>query len=427
MVVAEKVQAVLDALQVGWTARGYRDLDRFMDNWCGAFHGPKGNGGLGDPNPWNVTVGASSARFRMEISTIHLRRMGFVHVLVLGGDGAEVREALLRFRSEVWSGRQLPIVLCATDSTFTVASRSLPHGPGLILSRSDIEDILSSSSPGHALRLQMLRQIPFKRLIPFTITHPAVGVTFFGRKEEIETLLLEDHVDYAIFGPGFVGKTSVLRQLRWLLRRRFDPRNTRTVEVDLYSCSANTDEAARKIAQRISHTSFSHGLTVEGMVAFLRRVRFGDPRFHEGPIELVIDEVDEVLAHDKRMGYPLLRAFRLAKHLDLIRLTISGRKVPKEVVKDPESPFHGRMHLMELGPLNWQHARELLRLPLEHLNVQCDDVDGLLKRVVAMCGREPMKIQKWGLEIANRAAENAGRRFTEADLRSLERDMAKRD
>lgn len=410
----QKMSWILDNLTGGWGSGGSTTVESFVSLWCERFDGAARD----------LTFDTNSARFQTDLSSIHLRGTGTVSVLLVGGSGPPVTSAIKRFKHDAWFGRALPIVLFATDAAFAEGSTLLNRGRGVMLSPTQIRLTTQSADPGKELRFQMLRQMPFRRLIPFSITHPAEGSMFFGRQDELEQLLYEDHVEYALWGLGDIGKSSLLRQVKWRLRRELDPRYERIVEVDLYNCPPDIDIAARWIAQQIHHTSFSDRLAACELEAFLRRMHGKHSRFSDGPIELLIDEVDEVLKHDKRSGYPLLKALRHARSSGLIRLTICGREGPKEVFEDRNYPFRSEMKRIVLGPLASKDAVDLLLQPLKHLGVELLDTNGLLRAVLSVCKGNPCSIQRWGLEIANRAARDPRRPFTPSDLREIQKHFA---
>jgi len=388
---------------------------------------------------WQEQLGAThgklereseSVRFHSDISSIHLRGMGIVPVLLLGNDNAAMRKSVSQFISDTAPANQLPIVACTTDSGFQHMRwrAGLRVGQYVVLSRTDLRSILLSSEPTKQLRRQILHQIPFRKLVPFTPANPTEGAMFFGRQTELGMLVEQDDVDYALCGRGGIGKTSLLRQMQWILSKSHDPRTHRVVEVDLLACHPNADAAAQEIAQRVSHTRFSHDLCVGDLHAFFRHTHAIDKRFSDGPIDLIIDEADSVLAYDQQLclgmtdprdGYPLLRALRHAKNQDLIRVTICGRSHTRKILADRHNPFYGRMKLIEISALETENARRLLYGPLEHLGVSVDRLDPNLNRLLAVCEGIPLKIHHLGLAIADMVSERSSRNLHEQDVVGL--------
>jgi len=333
-------------------------------------------------------------------------------VMFLGKVDSELPGEVARFLDDTFPGFALPFLACTTDSAIEFLNSRSTIRPGrcVVLSRSALSTILSSEEPIGQLRQQILRQIPFRRLMPFTPSNPVEGAMFFGRETELEMLVEQDNVDYAFCGSGGIGKTSLMRQVQWVLKKSREPRADRIVEVDLLDCRPDGDAAAREIAQRVTHTSFSHVLGVNDLVPFFRRTKGVGRRFREGPIELFIDEVDEVLEHDRESGYPLLKALRHAKNQRLVNLTLIGRTETRRVTSDKSNPFYDRLRLVNVGRLGKGHSRDLLFHPLEHLGIRLDESDGKVQRELNACNGVPARIHHLGLEFAEQALVNGDHR-----------------
>ena len=146
-------------------------------------------------------------------------------------------------------------------------------------------------------------------------------------------------------------------------------------------------------------------------------------RFWSGPIELLLDEVDEVLAADRLAGYPLLKTLRRARNHGLIRLTMCGREEPGWIPVDSYNPLQTEVIPIRLGTLESEDARKLLIEPLKHLGVQVDDWNKLSDTVERVSRGEPMCIQRWGLHIAEKAALDRQHRFCERDLERIRQEV----
>lgn len=406
------IENVLAALKDGWRFESATVSD-FMHSWREKLN----------TQTWIVETDTNWVRFETEISTIRLRGMGIVPVLAVGGDGPAVESAIVKFKHDVWSSRQFSVVLCLSDSSYAKAGGLLPAGRGLLITASDAVHLFRTPDPVGFLRKKILTQIPYQRLMPYSITQTAEGVMFFGRKSEQAIMQYEDHVDFVIWGKGRIGKSSLLDHVRWLLRRQMDVRLSRRIEVSLYNCELDHDSAARRIAQAVGHTSFAEELMAKGLVAFLKRIKATDARFKDGPIDLVMDEVDDVFAFDAMTESRLLRALREARELKLLRLTFCGRDTAKEILSVKEE-FAGRTKPIELMALNPNEAMDLLRFPLRDLGLSIRDEDRLLDHVLARSGCEPKRVQEWGMEIANLAGARQDRSVSANDLPILESRFA---
>ncbi|MBC8289320.1 MAG: hypothetical protein H8E37_03290 [Planctomycetes bacterium] len=226
--------------------------------------------------------------------------------------------------------------------------------------------------------------------------------------------------DYALAGRGGVGKTSILREMQRRLRIQRDPRAKRLVEEDWLTCPQDLDMAANMLARRIINSKHAQTVNCENLAAFMRRTRLSDPRFADGPIDLIIDEVDEILALDRRTivkgaRYPLMRQLRHARLQGSIRLTISGRDETETLLNDSRNPFalggkdsnqgdYTRFKLLQIGALSDEAARELLLKPLRDLEYPVDAEAKALEKKLKNTRGIPVSIQSAGLDLANEAA-----------------------
>lgn len=347
---------------------------------------------------------------------IKLRGLGEAPVLVVGEDSPESRLAVTQLITQTGSGRVIGIIVCATDSAFRHlrSTAALPSGRFVVLSRDDVHGVLASDSPLDIFGGYVRNQIPTRRLNPFSVSEPAQGLMFVGRKEALDKLV-HDQQDYALCGPGGIGKSSLLRHTKWTLRRNRDPRYERIIEVDLIACPADLDQAARMIATRLYASKKAHDIACADLDAFLRQRQAVDPRFSHGPIDLFIDEIDSILRLDSQTSdgygnrYPLMRALRHARSANAIRLTISGREWTRQLLEDENNPFRvnsgsahtqrSRLKLLEVGRLHDNEAHELLFGPLQALGCLDEKRRRACLKSLVECDGVPFHIQNLGLDI----------------------------
>ncbi len=347
-----------------------------------------------------------------------LHRFDVCPTLFLGEKNSEIRQALEDFVRETASELTCGLIVCLTDSAHLFATHTtlLPKYRAVILSRDDFVAVLQDRQK----LFQLIRQqIPLRRLIPFSVSEPTCGAMFVGRHSELRSLI-DENQDFALCGPGGIGKSSLLHQMQWTLRRERSLRHTRIVVVDLHA-STNPCEAAAEVAQRVhpSRRSFAD-VHLGNLDVFLRHVRNTDIRFKEGPIDLVIDEADEVLEADSHNNYLLMKALRTARHHGLIRLTLSGRTRTKALLESTANPFSidsvisgkpvSRLKLLEITPMTDEEARQLLIEPLTQLD--CMDPMKEADRILELrrCQGIPFYIQRMGFDLADEVAKSLERR-----------------
>lgn len=416
----------LSELRKGFPAHRAEDLLRplivRMRNICGIEGDSAGR----------FDLRSQSASFTVDLP-FRFRGASGNHCVLLGSMN---QESIQDFESGVRTAsafRSIGLFFCLTpESRQYVSQRSaFVNRWCLVLDADDMRRVLTSSDGRSALRDLILDRIPREQLLPFSTSVPAEGPCFVGRIPELRAMTCGDQ-DYALCGKGGAGKSSLLRQMRWKLRSSRDDRFSRLVEVELLGIT-DLREAARRIAVAIDASRVAQDVSVSGLEPFLRRIRSGDRRFHDGPIDLVLDEMDSVLSTDRRSTvrhitdphllqyddnadgtyldsrYPLMQALRLARTQGLIRLTISGRTETKRMLADPDNPFvvnqaAGRQHvsrlkLLEVGALSAAEAESMLLEPLRDLKILSETQVPEIRRRLELCAGVPFHIADLGLDI----------------------------
>lgn len=334
-------------------------------------------------------VGDNTVHFEADLGNLRLRGMDRVPCLLLGGDGGSTSDAQSLWRQMESPGRLL-FVLTLSRPAWERAQEVFPLSRCLILSPEQVHTLLDSSEACQLLREILWCQVPRRRLIPYNILRPADGTTFFGRRHELDRLRDEDDVTFAIAGPGRIGKTSVVRQYHREMRGQ-DGRATRIFYVSFYECADPSPEGvARFLASRIEPSSQHARLTAPGLVAALRYLR----NKHGGPLDLLLDEVDEVCRSE---------AFHYlgeAARQHLCRVVLCGRGELLKSVQGQRSPLAGRIELIRLEPLDAGSARKLLMEPLTALGFTVHEPDRFADQVLALTGRLPHLLQFFGKKLA---------------------------
>lgn len=226
-----------------------------------------------------------------------------------------------------------------------------------------------------------------------------------------------ENQDFALCGAGGMGKTTLLHQVQWIRRQKRHPRAARFVFVDLLSCKRDLDVAAREIATQVFNSRVAHETDLSNLDVSLRRLKYQDSRFSDGPIELVLDEIGSLLRLDRDLcdseghNYQLMRKLKHARNMNVIRLTISARTETEELLCDKDNPFvpdvngvphhASRLKLLKLTTLSDAEAIQLLLNPLRDLGYPVDENQIELVNKLRQCHGVPALIQNLGLDIAD--------------------------
>lgn len=246
---------------------------------------------------------------------------------------------------------------------------------------------------------------------------PVAGAgRFFGRQHEIDQIIsrLIGGITQPILlrGPRRMGKTSILRQLEWLLKTNKELRTINLSpqqELQLNSCIPvfhtlqsikDPDDSANFFQSIYEDICESLGLTFDPIAltrqfhrsptrAFMKQMaQVFAQRPHIRPL-VIIDEWDELY----RPAYARLAVNLRALMEGEVRVNwvVSSTWTLSEEAGRYGSPFYNQAFTIELGSMAWEAAVELVTLPSQRmgLNWQGEAVVALLE----LTGRRPYLIQ----------------------------------
>jgi hypothetical protein len=359
-----------------------------------------------------IEVAENTAEFILGLADLRLRTMHQVPCLLVGGE-TDLSAPLQSFWNRFNSTHHLPFVLALSETAYQAALKILHSGRSLILSSKNVRDILLSSAPLQELKQILIRQISRRTLIPYNLLVPADGGMFFGRAHELNRLREEDFNSFAIAGPGRIGKTSLAFRYHNELRRSRDPRATRVVYANLYNCDHLPDRTARFLAMKIESSRRSDRMTTRDLLNFLlyQKKRYG------GPLELILDEVDEDCES------PTFRALGEAARAQLCRLILCGKGGLLKTLLSSKSPLDCRLDWIQLGPLDSGSARDLLIKPITDLGFKIEEPDKLTAEVLDLTGQLPNLVQLFGMKLVDRAIVDKTETVAIDHLEALKKDF----
>ncbi len=380
-----------------WTAEHLEPAQEFVAHWSRKL------GATGQA----VKVSANAVQFEMDLSAIRLHGVHNVACLALTGQ----REALTTTARDFWhridASERLVFFLCLTPQAYVAVQDAVPIKGALRLSPKQVENILHTDEPRRALIEQLRQQYALRQLVPFNCTQPVDPHMFFGRQAELDLLRYEPKTSFAIAGPGRLGKTSLGKQFHHLLAVGKDARTARKYRVDFYACEDHSSDAvARHLAINIDPSKRSDRVRTEDLNGFLKYQVYK----HNGPLELLLDELDEV-CH--------ARAFEVltqAARDGLCRLILCGRGKLFKAVTTENSPLKGRVEIIRLKPLEESEARGLLMEPLIDLGIELEQPEKLIEQVFHWTGRLPHLVQYYGKRLVAQAISTGTGKVTPKDI-----------
>lgn len=339
-----------------------------------------------------IGIGENTAEFVTVLTDIRLRTMHEVRCLLVGGEG-DVSKTLQDFWTRFNSTHHIPFILTLSATAHDAAVELLRAGRCLILSPDQIDKMLRSQFPLLELKHLLLRQVPRRALIPYNLLVPAEGGMFFGRQNELSRLWDEDFTSFAVAGPGRIGKTSLGRFYKAERVRSRHPSSSRSFFISLYNAEHLPDRVARFIAMKIQNSRRSDRMTAKDLLNFLLYQK----KQRGGPLELILDEVDEDCEGE---------AFKVlgeAARSHLCRLILCGKGTLLKTMLSSKSPLDCRVDLIQLEPLDSTSARDLLIKPIEDLGFKIEKPESVTEEVLKLTGRMSHLVQLFGMKLVDRA------------------------
>ena len=320
------------------------------------------------------------SRFSLNLSKIHFFGVSEKSPCAIVGKASSAT-AIRQLVRSYSSSNQIPVFFCGSFSAHAAALEVTPEGWGLVVSPDETFQLISSEDPFEFLKELFREKIGLGRLNPFNITQPAEGIRFFGRNDEIKMLRDDVGNNYAIAGPGLIGKSSILLKFKNDLIRKRDPRATDTFTVDFYNLMDKSEEGiATKIGNIVSPKLWKKN---KPKVDFERFLRSAVSEF--GHLQLLLDEVDEVCRSE---------IFQILGHESKkpgIRIVMCGRKALLDLMTKSEFSFARRFRLVKPGPLEGQDAAALIENPFRDLGLSVQT--GVVNYILEMTGGLPHLIQ----------------------------------
>jgi hypothetical protein len=310
---------------------------------------------------------------------------------------------------------RLVLILAATSAMKEAVLQTVPIGACLVLGGGEIEGLLTKPHPLEVLKQHLRKEIPIRRLVPYDLMHPAPPNMFFGRRDILDRLRSDVATSFAIAGPGRIGKSSLLGQYHYELRRDFrDERRSRLRWIDFYACRGlDADALARRIALHISADSEANRVSCGTLLRFLRRFS----RHGREPVELLLDEVDTICLN------PAFSEVGEAVHNGYCRVILCGKGNLHRMIRSMETRVSQRVELIEPGPLDCESAKKLLVEPLTDLGFRLSDESSLCDGVIVLAQRRPHLIQACAKRLIELALGDRSEIITLGHLQRVREDF----
>ncbi|MCP4699066.1 MAG: hypothetical protein GY862_19770 [Gammaproteobacteria bacterium] len=200
---------------------------------------------------------------------------------------------------------------------------------------------------------------------------------------------------YAIIGGRRVGKTSVLTHLH---RIRLPGIGFRTV---FHSC------ATVRISKDFLSKIFSEWM---------------ETSVGNKPFVLLLDEADKLIPADRANDWAIFNTMRALVNSGRVQIALSGERVLREALRDPDSPLFNFANEILLGALDFRAVEELITRPMKQLGIELADEAKMVKRIYDITSGHSNIVQRLCRRLIIRLNERRIRRIQLDDVNAVIND-----
>ncbi len=266
--------------------------------------------------------------------------------------------------------------------------RTLLRYDVIVLGHGELREVLRVRWRLRALVARILEQVDLTVVSPFVTEGPVPSSMFFGREGEIKEIGLRmETSSLALIGPRRIGKTSILQRVLTSIRNRPRP----VVYLDcqsIYDAPSFLSALAVEYVPARVHEDFSSAAAFRPLLEALRSGYAG------APVQFILDEVDLVLREDPEGAEALFRAFRVAESEGAAHFLFCGERTLLHRLRDPNSALYNFCHSLRVQFLEPRDAARLIAEPLEQMEVQWEDREAGIQRILDITGGHPNLIQR---------------------------------
>ncbi|MCY3735832.1 MAG: caspase family protein [Gemmatimonadaceae bacterium] len=306
------------------------------------------------------------------------------------------------------------VYLNELEARFTIRTQAQGLGYDfIVLGQTEIKRIAASTDlfRRRVFMRPVLQQVDLIVVSPYVTTGPVPDTIFFGREEEIKTIVQTLHTkNIGIVGGRRIGKTSVLQKVY----------RTFMLPASDYRPFYANYQAVTNYQAFFAHVRSNWGLQVEGP----------EPeRFHqlitqlykeeERTIVFLMDEMDALLRFDTHHDELLFKSFRALSEEGKCRFVFSGERILHRQLHDLASPMLNFCDALPLRYLDPPNARRIVIEPMELMDIELVDADDLVGRILGVSSCHPRIIQYLCDRLVRRIAREESRRVTPYHCQSV--------
>ncbi len=279
----------------------------------------------------------------------------------------------------------------------------------IVLDYQDLCRLYLATDAERQLVNTILEQMDLTVVSPYVISGPVSGNMFFGRDYELKaiTRTVRDR-SFAIVGGRKIGKTSVLRKVHDLLAHTsgFAPIYLDCQHVITY----------REFFDALALASQLDAVA-DALPDALRRIAVHLRRQHGGVmLVILLDEVDQLLAHDRQQRMRLFLVMRALSQEGVCRFVFCGERQLNGALHDPQSPLFNFCNILRLSYLLERDARRIITEPMAEMGVSFEEPALLVDEIIALSSCHPNVVQAICRMLIGQANERSDHTIRMEDL-----------
>ena len=356
---------------------------------------PFSPGGMDGSSTWFQTILETKDMFGDEIK----------HILMLfqcNGDLDEINQRRLASLASQDEKHPYPVLLVVQWNTGVSNQQKKELRIQLVDRKIDvafatIKDLLKlyeTDKPDNDFRRLIIKQVSIAS--PFVTEGEVPDNLFFGRDEEIKTLVTKNDYNYAVIGNRKIGKTSLLKKVERILK--FNPL-VKPIYINCNAVMGSMDSFYKKF-QADSKIRLAEN-SPEGIDQAIRSYAQQDRK----PVFL-IDEADRALVLDIENGEGLVKICRGLSQDGVCTFIFFGSTTLAALRANAKSDLFNFATSIPLGYLSKDITRRVLLEPLEKIDVFLEDSDYITDKVFEITSGHPNLVQMIGSLLIKEANKN---------------------
>lgn len=286
----------------------------------------------------------------------------------------------------------------------------------IVPAQHDLRTLLISQDPRRAFRKLVLSQIDLTMISPFVLKGTTPSNMFFGRERELREITEKiPHTSFVLIGGRLIGKTSILKRLHDL---RLPTNGHIAYYKDCTIASSQNEllEAIVKDTNWFPNGFSGYPLSFSDIIA-----KLANP--NDKLCVFLFDEVDKLVAFDRNKNYPMLRTWRALSNSGKYRFVLSGEKLLRTQLMNPDSPLYNFGNELLIGRLERAAVEELVTRPMRQLGIDFLDREKVLQLIWDFTSGHPNLVQRLCHRLLMLVNERKDRSIAPSDVSQIGSDI----